>query len=217
MDDQYRAGLRRAIDDVFRNHPALPDHRRLHPWLTGALGDPHSGIWFIAENPSLGQIERVRDPLGGAPTEEAQWWASPGDKLFRNLLVSHGFKDAPIEAHGGWHCYITNLIKEADYAQRWRGSGAARHATAADAWLPVLLWELRSSRPRLVVALGQTVRKSLARLERNGLPLPRTETIQHYSYVALRPRGTQGPMHPDRVREYGEEMAGVARLLRELP
>ncbi len=108
------------IDIVFRSHSSLFDHRREYPWLTGALGNPNSAIWFIAENPSLTQIERVQNPDGGAPTPEAQWWASRGDKLFRQMLVDHGFKKRSIDSPGDWNCYITNVVKETDYASRWR-------------------------------------------------------------------------------------------------
>jgi hypothetical protein len=212
MDSGYRAELLRRTGDVFESHPESYDHRRDFPWLTGALGDPYSGIWFVGENPSLGQVERVRDPRGGPPTEEAQWWASRGDRLFRDLLVKHGFKEPPVDAPGGWKCYITNVIKEADYAQVWRGSPAQRRNDAARAWAPLLRWELEETRPVLLVALGKTVCSVLDQLGRQGLRFPRIETIQHYSYVALRPRGAQGPMHPARVQEYDEEFAEVAQL-----
>jgi uracil-DNA glycosylase len=212
MDATYRSELSRQIAAAFQRHPDLYDHRREYPWLIGALGDPTAGVWFVGENPSLGQVERAIDPLGGRPTEEAQWWASRGDQLFRDLLVQHGFKSTPKHAHGGWQCYITNAIKEADYAQQWRGSPAERRRRAADAWEPVLRWELEHSRPHLVVALGKTVREILTYLERRGLRLPRVEMVQHYSYVALRPRGNQGPMHPERVREYSEEFSRIATL-----
>jgi hypothetical protein len=214
MNSAYRQELSARIGEVFDAHPEAYDHRRDYPWLFGALGEPASGIWFIGENPSLGQVERVRDPQGGRPTPEAQWWASRGDRLFRDLLVKHGFKRSPPDAHGGWECYITNVIKEADYSGRWRGSPAERRRAAAQAWLPVLRWELEQSLPHLVVALGQTVRKTLADLEGRGLRLPRVETIQHYSYVALRPRGKQGPMHPERVAEYDEEFRSLASIHR---
>lgn len=216
MNATYRDQLLRRIDDVFVANPALMNHRQRFPWLTGALGDPSSRIWFVGENPSLGQVERVQDPQGGPPTEEAQWWSSKGDRLLRNLLVKHGFKGAPAEAHGGWRCYITNVIKEADYAERWRGSGAVRQQEAAVAWAPVLMWGLEESRPRLVVAFGKTVTRALEGLRAYGLALPEVLTIQHYSYVALRPRGKQGPMHPERVREYDDEFAEVARRCRAL-
>jgi hypothetical protein len=137
MNADYRRGLTSAISSVFAQHPSTADYRRRFSWLTGALGDPNSGIWFVAEHPSLGQVERVADPHGGGPTEEAQWWASRGDRLFRNLLVKHGFKTSRPEIHGGWRCYITNAIEEADYAERWRGSPTERQRKPAEAWAPV--------------------------------------------------------------------------------
>jgi hypothetical protein len=216
MDSAYRDELRRRTNDVSQANPQSWDHLGEFPWLTGALGDPHSGIWFVAENPSLGRIERVRDPNGGPPTEEAQWWASRGDRLFRELLVKHGFKSTPPEQHGGWRCYITNAIKEADYAQNWRGSPAERRRRAAQTWAPVLEWEMKQSRPRLVVALGKTVRDVLSEISRGGIRFPRIETVQSYAYVALRPRGTQGPMHPERVREYDDEFGRIASIFHDL-
>ena len=115
---------------MFRSNPEVRDHREAHPWLTGSLGDPMRRVWFVAENPRLRQAERVRDPAGGPPTEDAQWWASAGDRLFRTLLVRHGLKGGTIEAHGGWRCYITNLIKKAEYAHQWRGSKSERQRAA---------------------------------------------------------------------------------------
>ena len=204
--------LQECITEVYRSHPDLYDHRKSFPWLTGSLGDPNSRIWFVGENPSLGQVERFSDQHGGHITEEAQWSGSRGDKLFRSMLVKHGFKQAPAESHGGWSCYITNAIKEADYAQRWRGSPMERRRNAALVWAPVLKWELENSRPIMVVALGKTVRQTLTYLEKYGLVFPNIITVQHYSYVALRPRGKQGPMHPERAKEYDEEFDEVFRM-----
>ena len=120
MNEVFWSGLAIQIDIVFQSHSSLFDHRSEYPWLTGALGNPNSGIWFIAENPSLTQIERVQNPDGGVPTLDAQWWASRGDKLFREMLVKHGFKMESIDSPGGWNCYITNAVKETDYASRRR-------------------------------------------------------------------------------------------------
>jgi uracil-DNA glycosylase len=215
MTEDFREGLKRQISLVLRSHPEFFNHYHQHPWLTGALGDPQSAVWFVGENPSLGQVERVQDPQGGPPTEEAQWWASRGDRLFRDMLVTHGFKSPPAEAHGGWACYITNVIKEADYAQRWRESPVARRRAAAIAWAPVLRWELSHGNPRVVVALGKNVSTTLKQLEADGLvKLPDLKMVQHYSYVAMRPRGRLGPMHPQRVAEYDAEFAEIAKLAR---
>lgn len=214
MTPLYRAGLLEQIDRVFATHTGIRNHRAQFPWLTGALGDPECPVWFIGENPSLGQVERVTDPLGGPPTEEAQWWASRGDRLFRDLLVKHGFKEPPVDSHGGWRCYITNVIKQSDYAEAWRGTPLERQRAAAIAWSSVFRWELEQGRPRVLVALGKTVARELGWLSEAGIRLPRIVTVQHYSYVALRPRGKQGPMHPDRVREYDAEFAAIESVLR---
>jgi hypothetical protein len=71
MNPDFRAEFARRTDAVFANYPDLYDPRDDHPWLVGALGDAGADVWFVGENPSLGQVERVRDPQGGPPTEDA--------------------------------------------------------------------------------------------------------------------------------------------------
>ena len=200
---------------VFQSYPKLQDPRIEHPWLTGALGDPFSGIWFIAENPSLTLLERATDPGGGPPTPEAQWYASRGDKLFRDMLVKYGFKSGDRDSHGGWHCYITNVIKEADYASRWNTKTKTERNRIVEIWYSVLRWELENSKPRLVVIMGRRVEDLLNYLQRSKkLGLPKTTLIQNYAYIGNRPRGSLGPMHPVRVKEYDQEFSMVADLYR---
>ena len=94
------------ISQVFEDLPKDRDHREKHPWLTGYFGNPFSGIWFLAENPSLLRVERIDQRANVHPTPDLQWSESPGDKLFRDKLVRHGFKlGRPMEP-GGWRCYI---------------------------------------------------------------------------------------------------------------
>ena len=138
MSSSYWNELAHQTDKVYETHPSLQDVRESHSWLTGALGDPFAGIWFAAENPSRTQIERVSNPDGGTPTNEAQWWASRGDKLFREMLVKHGFKSGSIDSPGGWHCYVTNVIKEADYTKNWREKSQQARNGAAEIWASVL-------------------------------------------------------------------------------
>ncbi len=92
MYSNYWTGLNEQIDQVFKAHHELYNIREQYPWLIGALGEPYAGIWFVGENPSQVQIERFITPDGGPPTAEAQWSASRGDKLLRNMLVKYGFK-----------------------------------------------------------------------------------------------------------------------------
>jgi hypothetical protein len=68
------------IDSVFAEHTELRDHRREHLWLTGWLGDVDATVWFIAENPSASQVDRIHS---STPTPDAQWAASRGDWLLR--------------------------------------------------------------------------------------------------------------------------------------
>jgi hypothetical protein len=210
MNELYWSGLATQIDIVFRSHSSLFDHRPEYPWLTGALGNPNSGIWFVAENPSLTQIERVQNPDGGAPTPEAQWWASRGDKLFREMLVKHGFKQGTIDSPGGWNCYITNVVKETDYASRWREKTQETRNRAAEIWSSVLAWELENSKPKYVVILGGPAEIFLNHLISKGkINLPSFEKIKHYAYIGQRAEGKLGPMHPDRVKRYGEDFARI--------
>ncbi|MFU8858752.1 MAG: uracil-DNA glycosylase family protein [Deferrisomatales bacterium] len=202
--------------EIFLRNRSLYDHRKDHPWLIGALGDPDSGVWFVGENPSLRHVERARHRSGGPPTENDQWSASRGDKLFRDLLVKHGFKRGSSEAPGGWQCYITNVIKETDYVATWRRAPAERRLQAIDMWAPVFRWQLESAKPHLVVALGKTVRAGIHHLAAQGIKFPRVESVQHYSYVAFRPEGKLRPMHPRRVAEYDREFARIAKLHREM-
>lgn len=217
MDKQYWSGLAEQTGLVFRTHPSLYDHRHDYPWLTGALGNPHSGIWFIAENPSLGQIERVQNPDGGLPTPEAQWWASRGDKLLRDMLVRHGFKHGTIDSPGGWNCYIINVVKETDYASRWREKTQEARNRAAEIWSGVLAWELANSKPKYVVILGGPAATLLDHLLSSGkIRLPRHDQIKHYAYIGQRAEGKLGPMHPDRVRRYSEDFEKISTAFGKL-
>jgi hypothetical protein len=216
MNDEYWIGLATQTDQVFKSHPNLYDHRLDHPWLIGSHGDPHAGIWFVAENPSLTQIERVRDPDGGPPTTEAQWWASRGDKLFREMLVKYRFKQGSIDSPGGWKCYITNVIKEADYTRDWREKPQSARNQAAEIWAGLLAWELENSKPRLLVVMGKQTNTLLRHLVSIGIiELPRTEQITHYAYIGQRPQGKLGPMHPKRLQAYDKEFVRIRNIFDE--
>lgn len=213
----YEGEFERRVADVFRANPTFYDHRAQHLWLRGWLGDPHCGIYFIAENPSLRQVERARNPDGGPPTPEAQWWASEGDKLFREALLGAGFKNGPVDAIGGWNCYVTNVIKEADRAKLWEGRPTTSKQAAAVAWSSLLQWEIDMGQPRLVVTMGGRTRDRVRELVRTGrLRVPVLDHVVHFSYVAMRPGGGLPRMHPDRVAAYMAEFVRLAERLRGL-
>jgi hypothetical protein len=148
-NDEYREGLPRQLDAVFRNHAELYDHRDRFPWVLACLGDPFASVWFVAENPSLTQVERAVDS-----TPEDQWNVSIGDKLFRQQLVAHGFKTGTTDSPGGWRCYITDVIKSVDRVHEWNKLPERDRLRVAVAWAPVLAWELELGQPKIVVSVG---------------------------------------------------------------
>jgi uracil-DNA glycosylase len=186
---EYARELERCADDVYaharRTRPRLRlfDHRTEYPWLKGSLGNPSAAVWFVGENPSLRQVEK----LGRAATPEDQWAASKGDLLFRQMLVRHGYKRGTPLSRYGWNCYITNVVKSPDYVGDWRTKvDDAERARIVRAWAPVLRYQLELGRPKVVVSLGNDVDDHLTDLARAGQipPLPLREKVWHYAWVA---------------------------------
>jgi len=133
------------------------------------------------------------------------------------MLVKHGFKNGSIDSKGGWNCYITNVIKEADYTKNWREKSQAARNQAAEIWAGLLDWELKNSRPKLVVIMGNQPGILLAHLAAMGrIKLPKTEQIAHYSYIGQRAQGKLGPMHPLRIMEYDKEFARIRKVFDSL-
>ena len=164
-------------------------------------------------------VERARanSPWREQLTEETQWSESRGDKLLREKLVKYGFKKGSFDSKGGWNCYLTNIIKEADYTKDWRNKSQELRNQAVEIWLPVFQWELSNSSPKLIVIMGRQVENYLNDLQRFGkIRLPRTEFIQHYAYIGQRAQGHLGPMHPQRLQEYDEQMANIAHIFHEI-
>jgi len=124
-----------------------------------------------------------------------------------------GFKDPPWNSQGGWRCYITNIIKEADRAEKWNAKGVGFHNEQAKKWAPVLRWQLEKSKPKLVVMMGTKVEKLVKSLTAYGLiKLPAVSRIHHYSYIAFRPEKNKGPMHPERIEAYNASLLNVRKL-----
>ena len=218
MDLEYISSLSDKITSVLRAHPEIPDHRIKHPWLIGALGSIPANIFLVAENPSLRQVEAATDPLTGGPaTIESQWWHTEGDKLFRSALVESGLKLGTISSANDWEIYVTNVIKQPDYAEKWKMKTRPRLRAAAEIWAPVLAFELTQVNPRIVVAMGDKPHLLLSHLIKKGL-IPHCEIlkIHHYSYIGQRPDAKRplGKMHPTRVKEYKLQVKHVAEFAR---
>lgn len=196
---------------VFDAHPELVDHGADYPWLLGALGDPFSPVWFVAENPSLTQVQK----RSSVSSPEVQWSVSPGDRILRDALALHGFKSGDPLEPGGWHCYLTDVVKSADIVTEWRQQPEADRLIVAETWAPVLAWELEQGKPDFVVVLGGAAMNLLKHLETRQLipSLPDTRQIYHYSYLGSRPESSglrRGPGHPDRITEWHRQFAEIA-------
>jgi hypothetical protein len=215
----YFQELIRKTKEVFDKHPSLFNHFSYNPWLEGALGNPFAGIMFIAENPSLTQVERAQGRRGSTATSDAQWNTSKGDLIFREALFEAGFKMTSPETPGGWKCYITNIIKEADYAKNTGAKTQADRNLSADIWFEVLKWEFETGKPKLIVTMGGQAEVLLRHLQvKNGLVLPRVINITHYAYIGQRPDRVRKLKagDPIRIKEYKAEIAHVKRVFENL-
>ena len=220
MDIEYISLLSEKVTSVLDAQSGISDHRTEFPWLIGALGSIDTSVFFVGENPSLTQVERATDPLtGGPPTIESQWWQSKGDKLFRDSLIEAGFKSGTFTSAGDWNCYITNVVKQPDYAEKWKKKSIQKRRRIAEAWSSVLNFELSSVDPKLVVTMGDNAHSLLQHLVKTDLiPTYPVHKVQHYSYIAMRADAKRklGPMNPTRVQEYKDQIMYVAELAESL-
>src|SRR5438067_2016839 len=127
--ERFFADVERLSGAVYQSDSRIPDRRADHPWVTGCLGDPFAPVWFVAEAPSLTQVQR-----GGARSREQQWDVSPGDKLLRQMLAKHGFKEGGAFSPGGWRCYITDVIKSSYFVKDWKDEPLEARLAVAEAW-----------------------------------------------------------------------------------
>jgi len=123
---------------------------------------------------------------GRAPDIEAQWWGGRRDaaaRRFRPVLRQMGLKSGRPDARGGWQCYITNVVKEANVAgSDQRSMTPAERREQARAWADILRWELENVRPQHVFCVGSAAFEAVRRLQADR-QLPRFDPIRmgHYS------------------------------------
>lgn len=129
-------------------------------------------------------------------------------------LDPRGFKTGNIESPGGWKCYITDLVKADSPPSEWDSTSPAVRKRAYETWLPVLEWEFRQGRPRLVVAVGRDVDRRLNDIwpslqEAAQRPLQRT-WIWHYAFF------NRGGDAPANRRKYASQFAEVVQKAQQL-
>ena len=187
MPHRHFVDLRDAIHDQLRAlKPPHWEEQIGYSWLYGALGDPSADVMFVCENPSLSGIRVVREsPLGGSPDFDTQWTGNPSnrrDRRFRSVLCDLGLKDGSIWERGGWHCYITNVIKQAAIVVEMRDSPQHQMRLAAVAWSGILQMEIDTVRPDVVFCVGGNAHRLVKWLRAEGrLRVPKPIKIWHYS------------------------------------
>ena len=138
-------------------------------WLKGALGQVPSTVMFIAENPSIAGIEHANvDAVdGGDPDIEAQWWGGSNDNaatVLRPVLVDLGLKTSPPNQKGGWNCYITNVIKRANYAKYQENLSTEYRKEQENYWSEILRWEIENVKPSVLYCLGRRTEKAVPQI-----------------------------------------------------
>jgi uracil-DNA glycosylase len=206
---ELRSRISTRLEEI--QAPHREEQIEKYPWLCGALGAVPSDVMFICENPSLAGVRQghVQTPDGGPPDFEAQWWGgarNPAAKRFRRVLCELGLKEGRPSAKGGWRCYITNAIKEANVAGDQATTSSARRIAQARAWADILRWEVDVVGPVHVFAVGQRAEEVVLGLQSEGL-LPQfgVHRVCHYS--------DRGRGRTD-AAVVADIMAGIRRVLR---
>ena len=220
LDRRYFEELRSRIHGRLKD-PQRPDSQRQidnYPWLYGALGSVPASIMFICENPSQRPVEAAHAIDDGPADIEAQWWGGKKNnaaKRFRFALYETGLKTTPPSERGGWNCYITNVVKEMNFAtDQGRLKAKDRHRQARR-WSDILAWEYAQVEPQHVVCVGDNAEVAVARLQREGhLPTFRLHKICHYSDrgpgrtdAVVRQRmidGIRAMLNSDHTSEFGQ-------------
>jgi hypothetical protein len=187
LDLSHFENLRSKINARLTSIGTKHAYRQINefPWLYGAVGQVPSEVMFICENPSLTGVERAdsRTILGGEASIEDQWAGGPSSnciKRFRPALCHLQLKTTPPTASGGWRCYITNVIKEADVV---RDFIARDKKSLALEWADVLRWEIEQVSPRTIFTLGDAATKLVKLVQSRGLipASPSPHRVMHYS------------------------------------
>lgn len=179
MPHRHFLELREAIHDRLRTlqPPFWEEQIEKYPWLYGALGDPSADVMFVCEIPSLSALRAITEsPFGGPPNFDTQWTGNPDhrrDKRFRKVLCDLGLKDGKIWEPGGWHCYITNVIKQAALVDNWTQVPRHEKRRTARKWSGILQMEVDAVRPVIVFCVGGEAHSAVKWLQNNaGLRVP---------------------------------------------
>ena len=158
-----------------------------YKWLYGALGRVPSKVMFICENPSISGVERAHTNTidDNPPDIEAQWYGSPRNPAasrFREVLFRLGLKSTPPNKRGGWKCYITNVIKQANVVKDQNNLETCVKKEQARDWTDILQWETFKVKPKYIFCVGGKSYEAIRMLRReNKLKINRFTKLWHYS------------------------------------
>jgi len=158
-----------------------------YKWLYGALGSVPSKVMFVCENPSISGVERANTNTidGNPPDIEAQWWGSPRNpaaKRFREALCRLNLKTTPPNKRGGWKCYITNVIKQANIVKDQNNLDSCIKKEQAREWADILQWEINNVKPKFIFCVGGKSYDAINMLKKeNKLYIKNYSRIWHYS------------------------------------
>ncbi len=192
---QYFSTLRNKINQELKElmedkiiDPALGmEQIEKYTWLYGALGKVPSDTMFICENPSFKGIENanIKTVDGRKPDIEAQWWGgekNPAAKRFRKALYETQLKITSPKEKGGWKCYITNVIKQANIVKNQNALLQCTKEQQARNWAKILQWEITQVKPKHIFCVGGKTERAIKLLQKeNRIQKFVINKLMHYS------------------------------------
>ena len=139
-------------------------------------------IAFIARSSGRGSTQRLRvdrfaerGRLRRAAEDDGSGLPLHGQRLDRHTRrrQSRLGRDTP----SGWNCYITNIVKSVARPAKWNAADWEEWFIVAEAWAPVLAWELEHGTPLVLAAQGARTKKVLDHLVEQRLLPQRPELL----------------------------------------
>ena len=183
MVDPHFEELRKRINEQLSkiDSPDAKEQITQYPWLYGALGNPRSKVVFVCENPSRTGVRWADHSKIDSPIEKQ--WRGHRAMRFRRALCNLKLKEANAGDEGGWHCYITNVVKEMNLVSNHRKADKSTKCEMVRRWADVLNWELCTTRPQIVFCVGRKAAAAMKLLNdecRISYPGP-FHYVPHYS------------------------------------
>ena len=154
-DHRHFEELRKRINEQLSKIDSSDAKEQItqYPWLYGALGNPCSDVVFVCENPSRTGVRWANHSKTDSPIEKQ--WQGHRAMRFRRALCNLKLKDPNAGDEGGWHCYITNVVKEMNLVSNHQKANKSTKCEMVRRWADVLNWELSRTRPEIVFCVGR--------------------------------------------------------------